>query len=375
MIFRLLKYSILFLIILNFPGWVLVNFNPVLSSALSYLSFGLIMLYFILVKNWKLNVWMILFGCTYFGISSVVDQQYMPDLTNYIIIISKYFILIIGGYGIAQDTSKKELFIFLLIGAMSVFLQMFVFYNPLKDYGRYSGFYLNPNSLGFICMMGYALTYSLERKWRILGQIAFTFIGFLTFSRTFIVIWLVMNLFSIRLSIKNIRILVVGLLLFIGLLTFNSFLPKSNPRLDAMSNILEGKTNNTSKLQEDSRTQTWAVYYPALMEKPFFGHGYSAFDGGAKVSKMGPHNAFIKTMGEGGIITLLLMLSFYLLMLIKAWANFIEEPHLFLMTIALLLFMTTNHSYWTNEYLLFFSLWLQYRVFVVLTKHKNISLS
>ncbi len=138
-----------------------------------------------------------------------------------------------------------------------------------------------------------------------------------------------------------------------------------------MSNILEGKSENTSKLQEDSRSQTWAIYYPALMAKPIFGHGWGAFNGGAMVSVMGPHNAYIKTMGEVGILPLLVMLALYGFMLKTAWSSFRQHPHLFLMVVALCLFMATNHSYWTNGYLLFFSMWLQYQI---LTKTKNTEL-
>ncbi|MEJ1222357.1 O-antigen ligase family protein [Sediminicola sp. 1XM1-17] len=302
-------------------------------------------------------------GTLYFLIGSLSGQAYIPeDIIDYLFVIIKYFIIVIGGYEVVKATSKKELILFLLIGALTVFLQMFVYYNPLKDGGRYSGFYLNPNALGFICMMGYALSFGVEKKYRTIGQIAFTIIGFLTFSRTFIVVWLFINILSIRVSIKNIRVLAAGVGLFVGLLTYNAFLPKKNPRLEAMSNILEGKSQNTNKLEEDSRTHTWAIYYPALMDKPIFGHGWGAFEGGAMVSVMGPHNAYIKTMGEGGILTLLIMLALYGFLLKTAWTNFKQHPHLFLMLFALCLFMATNHSYWTNGYILFFSMWLQYQI-------------
>lgn len=357
---------------LNIPGWVLVDISPVYSSLLSYLSFGLMLIYFILRRNFSLNFWMLTLGISYFGIGTLVDTTYIPDEVLYSITLAKFFIIVIGGYAIVRDTSKKEMVIFLIGGALTVFLQMFFFFNPLTDGGRYSGFYLNPNSLGFICMMGYALTYGLDKKWKLSGQIIFTVVGFLTFSRTFIVVWIFINLMSIKLSIKNIRVLVIGIFLFIGLLAYNSFLPKSNPRLDAMAAIFEGKSSNTNKLQEDSRTQTWSIYYPAIMEKPFFGHGMDSFDGGGKVSSIGPHNAYIKTLGEGGLPTLLIMLVLYSLMVIKAWGFFKQEPHLFLMILAMLLFMSTNHSYWTNGYLHFFSMWLQYQVFIVLPKRYNL---
>lgn len=362
MILKLLRYFILFLILLNLPSWVLVKISPVLSSLLSELSYGLMLLYFLLAKNWRLNGWMLALGVLYFGIGTLVGTTYAPEERQYFIEIIKFFIVIIGGYGVIRDTNKNELFGFIIIGALSVFLQIFYFYNPLTDGGRYSGFYLNPNGLGFVCIMGYGLTYGLDRKWRLIGQIIFTIVGFLTFSRTFIVLWLFTNILSIRLSIKNLKVLAVGFGLFIGLLTFNSFLPTSNARLEAMTKIFEGKSNNTSKLEQDSRTQTWAIYYPALMSSPIWGHGHEAFKGGGMVSAVGTHNTYIKTWGEGGIITLLVMLIFYALLLKNSWSIFLIKPHLFLMTLSLILFMSTNHSYWSGNFLIFFSMWLQYQI-------------
>lgn len=318
---------------------------------------------------------MILLGVLYFGIGTLVDTSFIPNEVLYFITVTKYFIVVIGGYAVVKDTSKNEMAFFLILGAFSVFLQIFFFINPLKDGGRYSGFYLNPNSLGFICMMGYALSYGIQKKLRLFGQIIFTVVGFLTFSRTFIVVWVFINLMSIKLSIKNIRVLAIGIFLFIGLITYNSLLPKSNPRLDAMAAIFEGKSSNTNKLQEDSRTQTWSIYYPAIIEKPIFGHGMDSFEGGGKVSIVGPHNAYIKTLGEGGIPTLILLLIFYFLMITKAWKYFKQEPHLFLMIFAMLLFMLTNHSYWSNGYLQFFSMWLQFQVFVILPKRYDSKVS
>jgi hypothetical protein len=328
----------------------------------------------------KFNTWLILLGFLYFGIGSLNNQMYLPDTVLYLIMIIKYFIVVIAGYSVIKDTTKNELFFFLLIGALTVFLQMFVFYNRAEDYGRYSGFYLNPNSLGFICMMGYGLTYGLEKKWRTIGQISFTIIGFLTFSRTFIIVWLLMNLLSIRLSIKNIRVLAIGIGLFIGLLTFNAFLPKSNPRLEAMSKIFEGKSQNASALEGDSREKTWSLFYPSLISKPLLGNGYGAFVGGGVAGNIGVHNSYLRIMGEAGFIALLLFLIYFSAIFIKSWRLFLSYPHLFLMTFAYLLFLMTNHDFFEFGYLLFFIMWLQYHTFekrneTLLLKTKNYNLN
>ncbi len=99
-------------------------------------------------------------------------------------------------------------------------------------------------------MMGYGLTFGLDRKWRLLGQIAFTIIGFFNFFKN-LFSCLVINEFIVYPPISK-KFTCFGYWYFslVGLLTYNAFLPNSNPRLEAMSNILAGKSNNTSKLEE-----------------------------------------------------------------------------------------------------------------------------
>jgi len=171
-----------------------------------------------------------------------------------------------------------------------------------------------------------------------------------------------MNLLSIRLSSKNIRVLIVGLGIFIGLLTFNAFLPKSNPRLEAMTKILKGESTNTKKLEEGSRTETWSNYYPALMEKPLFGNGYGAYGGGGLAGRIGAHNVYLKIMGEAGVFTILFFLSMLITLLLKSNRLFQNEPHLLLMTIALGLFLMANHNFFDSGYVLFFTMWLLYQI-------------
>ena len=131
-----------------------------------------------------------------------------------------------------------------------------------------------------------------------------------------------------------------------------------------MSNLITGKSSNTKTLKEGTRDETWALFYDDLFNKPFFGNGLKSFggDGAGVAGNIGPHNAYIKIMGEGGIIPIGILLTLYGIMFKKALAVFKAKPHLLLMLAAFLLFISTNHSYMKNEYLLFFSMWIQARV-------------
>jgi O-antigen ligase len=316
---------------------------------------------------------MIMLGLIYFSVGILSGQDYFPiNDRDFFIYVIKYFIIIITGYELLKRVTITELFVFLIIGALSTILELLFFYDPTNDNGRYSGFYLNANSMGFICMIGYGLCFGIgQKKLRLIGQVIFTLIGLLTFSRTFIVVWLLMNLISLRLSIKNIRIFLIGFGLFVGLLTYNEFLPVKNKRLEQMGAIISGNSIKSSGLDEDSRTETWSFFYEAITEHPFFGNGMGAFSTNGIMGHIGVHNTYLKIIGEAGIFTLLIFLAMYALMAMRSITQFMKMPHLLLMTLAYCLYIATNHNYFDAYYLLFISMWIQYQIEAETEKNKQ----
>ncbi len=357
----ILKYSILALVLLNIPSVVLVNIGPLLSNILSSLFFLLLLIYYILIKKSKPNLWMIVIGLLFFSISSITDQQFMPDKNrDFIMLILKYFIMVICGYELLKKTTTKEMTFFLFFGAITIIFQMYFFENPLKDYGRYSGFYLNPNTAGFICLIGYGLSFAHQnKKFRLMLQIVFTLMGLLTFSRTFILLWFLTNLISIKIDVKNIRVFLYGFGLLTLLVAYSQFIPVKNPRLKQITDLMEGKKVRTSEINEDSRTETWSLYYDALFNHPFLGNGFNSFSEERAIATTGVHNAFLKVWGEAGILVFIIFVAMYLIMIKDTFGLFQHEPHLLLITIAVVLFLTTNHNYFETGYILFISMWIQ----------------
>ncbi|MFD2790558.1 O-antigen ligase family protein [Arenibacter antarcticus] len=311
---------------------------------------------------------MIVIGLLFFSISSIVNDKYIPEETkDFIMFIIKYFITVICGYELLKNTTTREITLFLCLGALTILMQILLFNNPLIDYGRYSGFYLNPNVAGFICLVGYGMSFANQNKnFRLFLQIVFTIMGLLTFSRTFILLWLLTNLISIKIDIKNSRVLLYGFGLLTAFVIFGEFLPVKNPRLDQMSAILKGEKVKTTEINEDSRTETWSLYYDALLDHPILGNGYNSFSGESSISSVGVHNSFLKIWGEAGIFVFILFIIMYLLMIKQSLQLFEESPHLFLIVIAVILFLTTNHNFFDNGYILFISMWIQAEI----SKHK-----
>ncbi|MBU3024414.1 O-antigen ligase family protein [Zobellia galactanivorans] len=348
---------------LNIPDFALTHINPVISSLLSYLSFGLLILFYLINKRTGANMWLLFIGVIYFIIGSFSGQTYIPPLNFYLVFWIKYFIIIICGYELVKRTTPKELSIFLLIGAITIILQIFFFNNPLKDYGRYSGFYLNPNSGGFICILGYSLTYALKNKqFRFIAQWIFTLMGLLTFSRTFILLWVLINLISIRISVKNVNKLLLGAGLLFVLMAYNSFLPVKNDRLSQLTSVLSGDTAAAQDLNEGSRFETWEKFYGYIMKKPVFGNGFNAFDGGGLGGFLGAHNTYLKLLGEAGILPFLLFLLFFLSLIRKSLSHFNEAPYILFMTISLAILLLTSHNFFDSGYLLLATLWIYTRI-------------
>jgi len=357
---KVLKYTILGLILLNIPTIVNEQISSVLSNLLSYFSFMLLVLYYILNKRTEKNVWMILIGTTFFLISSVSGQNYLPPTNVFLIYIIKFFIYIICGYELIKTITRNELYIFLLIGALTILLQILFFINPLVDYGRYSGFYLNPNNASFICLFGYGLTFAIDNKrLRLIGQIVFTLMGLLTFSRTFVVIWLLINLISVKINFKNIKVFVYGFALLTVFIISSEFLPYKNVRLQQLSSIMSGESVKVSELNQGSRTGTWMLYFNDIAENPFFGNGFNAMSGNTVNHRVGVHNMYLKIFGEAGIIPISIFVLMYMYVLIGSWKLFKYSPYLFILSIVLIVFLATNHNFFDYGYLLFLSMWIQ----------------
>jgi len=354
---KYLKLIILLLIFWNLPSFALVNVGSMVGTLLSYGTFLLIIVYFLLNKKVKSTSPFIILGILYFLISVLVDAQ---DTGGFIVTFIKYFIFIILSIKLVKDTTNNDIYIVLLLGALSILFESIF----IKDIGgRFSGFYLNPNSAGVICILGYCLSFSINNKrLRIIGQILFSIAGFVTFSRTFLLLWGIINIISLLVSYKNIYKLLLGIILFSFFLSFGDKFDFNTRRLEAFSAILDGKLN--SELEEDSRTETWALYYDKIFESPFFGNGYLSFSGktvgsgDTAIVKMGVHNTPLMIIGEAGIFAFLCFIWIYGTLMVKGIKIFKDESIFFLMSFSLFMYMLTNHNYFDNYLILFVSLWL-----------------
>jgi O-antigen ligase len=356
---KILKYSILILILLNIPAAFKQFYGDTIGSLLSYLSFILLLYYYFLEKKSSLNWWMIAIGLLYYIFSSF---NYIGETKDFIYISFKYFVVIICGYELIKNVSKKELLVFLLIGALSIVVHAMFF---TSDFGRYSGLYLNANVAGFICITGFALTYSLKNlSLKLISQFIFTLMGLLTFSRTFIVIWVLLNLVSLKISIKNIRIFALGFLIFSTLILIDETVGLNNPRFQQLTSIANNETVSSQTLNEDSRTTTWAMFYDDILEHPFFGNGYGTFTSlyASNYHVGGVHNSYLVVIGESGILPFLLFMLFIIYLFYWSIKLFKIAPNLLMQTIGLAFFLLANHNFFNFYYITFLTMWIQYQI-------------
>lgn len=356
------KFIILILIFWNLPSFALVHVNSFTGTILSYGVFFLIILYFFLNKKEKPVIPFIILGLLYFMVSVIVDDQ---NTENFIVTFIKYFIFIIFITRLVKDTTNEEIYLLFLLGSLSILFES-IFITDIG--GRFSGFYLNPNSAGFICILGYCLSFSSSSKiLRILGQILFSIAGFVTLSRTFLLIWVIINVVSLLISYKNTYKIIIGVILFSFFLSFGDKLDFNTRRIEAFSNILDGKISD--EMGEDSRTHTWAGYYDKIIDKPLFGNGYLSFsgktygDGDNAYSIQGVHNTFLMIIGEAGIFVFFYSISIYIGFFVQSIKTFNSDPFIFLISFSLFLYMLTNHNYFDNYLVLFISIWLFLKVY------------
>ncbi|MEQ8217992.1 MAG: O-antigen ligase family protein [Arenibacter sp.] len=348
------------MIILNAPTFGLYAFGSAVGSAVSALTFGMPIIYAILTKRLSIQIIFVAIGLSYFLIAGI--QFYNGIESEFLARFYKFMLLVIFGVEIVKNTSKIELYYFLLIGASSIIINSIFF---TDSYGRYSGLYLDPNSAGFICIVGYGLTYGLDKsKLRLIGQFLFTFAGFITFSRTFILIWLIVNLIALKLNPKNIKIFFVGAAVIALLISFSAVLKLNTVRFNQLKALATNERVSTQELNNDSRTETWAPFYKYIYDKPIFGNGYGSFTAGGYRNK-GPHNSFLLVIGEAGIFALLLFLGLQLYTLYYGFIYFTQKPYILMMSIGQFLFLLTNHNYFSTYYIILISMWLVHQIKII----------
>ncbi len=354
---KLLKYFILGLFLLNLSSIVFATSSAILGSVLSYASFLLIFAYYIFFLRGKPNYWLVYIGLAYFIISGLQMYKVIGD-REFVILMIKFFILVLFGNSFFKTVTKKELMIFLMIGALTVILNLLLFSD---EYGRYSGFYLNPNAAGLVCIVGYSLSFSIEdKRLKAVGQILFTIAGLATFSRTFMLLWVLVNLLSLRISIKNIRILGLGLGLAILLLIFGEVFNLGGLRFQQFRGILTNETS-ASDLQEGSRTETWALFYDEVLANPVLGDGFGKFQTRG-LYRVGSHNTYLMVLGESGIIPFLALVTFILYIII--WSNklFKVDPSLLLISTALGIYLATSHNFFDTYFKLCILMYVQGKI-------------
>lgn len=353
---KIFRAVLLALLLWNLSSIALVNLGSTAGAVLSFGTIALLAFYYLLAEKTAPNWWILIISLLYFTISSF---QYQEETKYFVNDTIKYFVFVIAGYELIKKVSKEQLFYFLLLASLTIAVHALFF--PSKS-GRYFGIYLQPNNAGFMCIYGYALTYGIKKlPIKLLGQFIFTLMGLLTFSRSFIVIWVILNLLSLKIDIKNIRILGIGFLIFSSLLIIDDLVGLNNPRFDQLKNILTNEKVSNEEITEDSRTDTWALYYDKILEAPIFGNGYKSFQG-EPGRIVGVHNSYLMILGEAGVIPFLAFLAYF--MHLFYWSSYLfkEAPYLLMQTIALALFLMAFHGFFNFYFVTFTAMWIQYQI-------------
>ncbi|MBT9189030.1 O-antigen ligase family protein [Zobellia russellii] len=360
---QIIRYIILVLALWNMPSYLLVYFGSSFGSIASYLLSILLIGYFILSKKkYAPPLPFVLLTILYFTISGynysgVHDIDFFKELIRSMIVV-------VFSAQVIYNTTNKEIYFFLLIGALSIIINASIFPTAngsfAANYGRYSGFYLNPNAAGAICIGGYALVFTIKNvKTRILGQLIFTLGGILTFSRTFIAIWLIISAVSILNDRKNLIGPAVGALSILIVFSVSTFLSLNTERFNALQSIFDSQEEVQVKtIEKDSRTETWALYTNVILEKPFFGHGYQKLQGNHFGHRPGVHNAYLMILGESGFIPFLIFIGIYLYVIRRSLAHIRENPTFFYLSCTIALFLLTGHGYYDNYYNLFMTMYV-----------------
>ena len=334
------------------PTFFLEIYGDAIGSYCSYAMFILLIIYYSLITKGKVIMPFLILGLSYFLISGVV---FTPDFEDLIYKLLKYLVFIIAGAEVVKRTTKNELMVFLLIGAISVIINAWFFQD---DYGRYGGFYLNPNSAGVLALIGYSLSFTIDKKlMKYIGFFVFSLAGIITLSRYFLFMWVILSFASLYYNRKNAVVFGIGFGTLLLLLSISTLLQLNSMRFSVIESILENQiSQGLVFINENSRFDSWSEYYNMILEKPFFGNGYRELEGVHEV-KSGVHNTFLLTLGEAGLLPFIILIIIYTRMCVKSIVLSKTLPYLLLVVLSIIGYMFVSHNYYDNYLILFISIW------------------
>lgn len=351
---KILKYFILTLILFKLDSFALVYLGPTIGSLLSFTILGCVGLYYFLSEKEKPPMMLIVLGICYFFISVV---QFSGIASEFITDVIKYFVYIIAIGSLIKNVSAKELTIYLLIGATSIIINAVFFPNL---YGRYSGFYMNPNNAGLVALLGIVFAYSFQNiKIRALIQFVCILGGIMTLSRYFILLMILITLLSIIYNKKNLLVALGGALAFAFVLMSGDFKLNAD-RFKALQSIFSDDVD-TKTITKESREETWALYKQPILNHLVIGNGYKAFQGHENDTvgiSVGVHNTYLMILGESGFFPFFLVVFIYMKMIFRSAKGFFKNPQNLYISLVLSTFLLVSHNYFDNYILLFFTIWL-----------------
>ncbi|MFL0352530.1 O-antigen ligase family protein [Xanthomarina sp. GH4-25] len=357
---KILKYFLLALILLNLVSFSLSALGSGIGSLFSVLLFGGVFFYYFLNKKPKLPIAFIVLGLSYFLISGI---NYTGPLREFYTDAIKYFIFIIGAVSLAKETNEKEFGIYAFIGAMSVLVNAVAFSTP---YGRYGGFYINPNAAGVVCLIAFSLTLYFKSKYlKLFIQLLIVTAGIMTLSRYFIMLLVIVNVIAIIANRKNSISLVAGTVGIAVVLSVSTLFNLNTTRFSAFQSLFGSQEVETKTITKGSRTETWALYTDVILDNPVTGIGYNALHGRqSNFSSVGAgvHNTYLMAIGESGIVTFLLLIIIYLSLFFRSLKHIRLNPEYTCIAAVLITFLLVSHNYFDNYFILFTSIWLYLKV-------------
>jgi O-antigen ligase len=312
---------------------------------------GIIILFinrrFIFSALGELGFIFIIFVFAYLSIGTLSSLLYMSNLDTvlpvYISIINTSFIVIVGaliGYRVSLKNNMESLISILYLISFGAVLSIFYgAWNPAIYYSiehvgfyssRYSGFFANPNVAGIAICLSTSIALSCINSGRLkiitlIGILLSLIAVYLTFSRSSILIFVVLIAVQIFLVNKNklfkwrFLIIIIGVMfvcyfLLINMTLFLELDTDQTKRIDSLISLL-----HTGKIESHLRSHRDEIFFLSLeriASSPIIGNGLGSF---LKLSGSiwGSHNTYLMILGEAGIVTILIFLFFIYRVFVK----------------------------------------------------------